>query len=710
MYSEFSELKAYKSALDEYAIVGVTDRRGRIIEVNDRFCKTSKYSREELIGQKQSIVNSGYHPKQFFLDMWKTIAAGKNWKGEVRNRAKDGSFYWVLTTIVPQLDDSGGIVGYVSIRFDITEKKEAEAALLLEAERRREAEALLLDLIEAMPSGVAAFDSDDRLVLCNSVYREFIPTADTESDDLFTFEDIIRRAIETGVFMVREGVSAHEQEAGFRETLRRHKESRKPSTHKLADGRWFQAQGRKASTGHIVEVVTDISSVKEAEATIRQQVKTDPLTGIFNRIGLETYLRNAISDYEKTGDKFGLAFLDVDHFKQVNDRFGHDAGDTVLRVIAARLRKLSHIRAVARTGGDEFAILIDMSDLEKVMLADLAEQARQFVFRPVIYRSKPIAISGSVGVATFPDDSGDSEILKGAADAALLNAKRSGRGRVQVVDDAIQTASKRRMLIETSLKSAIAQRQIEAAYQPIVRAGDYSLKGMEVLARWQHPEIGSISPAEFIPIAQDCGLLADLDKMMLEQACEDAKDWLGSGTVECLSLNASPTEIISRGFATGFLATLHRLNIPPTKICLEILESSIVKDFRVARRNLNRLSEAGMRIAIDDFGTGFSNLQNTLELPVNGLKLDRSMIQNRKQSALLARVVRGLASISDEFGIYTVAEGIETEKDLAFAERAGCQLLQGFLFGKPMNFRDADAYVRRTALRNRFKSGTDWVA
>ena len=459
-----------------------------------------------------------------------------------------------------------------------------------------------------------------------------------------------------------------------------------------------------------MEVVTDITVVKEAEAKIRRQVKIDPLTSIFNRIGLEADLVQAMADYKKTGAKFALAFLDVDHFKQVNDRFGHDAGDTVLRVIAKRLSKLTQIRSVARTGGDEFAIIIDMTDLEKVVLGDIGEQARQYIFRPVTYQNKPITLSGSVGVATYPDDSGDSELLKRAADAALLFAKRDGRGRVQVVNAAIQIASRRRMIIETSLKSAIEQRQIVPAYQPIVTAGDHSLKGMEVLSRWQHPEIGPIPPAEFIPIAQDCGLLADLDKMMLEQACDEARDWLDSGAIECLSLNASPTEIVSRGFATEFLATLQRLNIPPAQICLEILESSIVEDFRIARRNLRRLSEAGVKIAIDDFGTGFSNLKNTIELPINGLKLDRSLIQNREQSALLARIVRGLALISNEFDIYTVAEGIETDKDLEFAEAVGCQYLQGYLFSKPMLFSDAQAFVRRGAIKKKLKSDIGWVA
>ena len=351
-----------------------------------------------------------------------------------------------------------------------------------------------------------------------------------------------------------------------------------------------------------------------------------------------------------------------------------------------------------------------MSDLEKVALGDVAEKARQYVFQPVSYQNKPIALSGSVGCATFPEDSEDSEFLKRAADTALLVAKRGGRGRVQIVNGAIQAASKRRILIETSLSSAISQRQITAVYQPIVAAGDYSIKGMEVLARWQHPEIGPIPPAEFIPIAQDCGLLADLDKMMMEQACNEARGWLESGAVDCLSLNASPKEIISRGFATGFLATLHKLKISPAKICLEILESSIVADVIAARRNLLRLSKAGVKIAIDDFGTGFSNLQNTLELPINGLKLDRSMIQNRTQSPLLTETVRGLAATCRAFDIYTVAEGIETDKDRVFAEEVGCQLLQGYMIAKPMLFSDADTYIRRKTLRSQLRPGLDWVA
>ena len=616
-----------------------------------------------------------------------------------------------MTTIVPRRDEAGAIDGYVSIRYDITARKEAEASLVREALYRRKTEEFLRDLIEAIPSGIAAYDSDDELVLWNSAFSEFVSIGNPDATRYVRFGESAKSSKESSFFELNEEARPQEPEVGNRGDLIRLPEFIEPSTHKISDGRWVQVQGRQSSTGHIVQVVTDISRIKEAEEKIRRQVGIDPLTGILNRIGLNAELEAAIAEYgDGSGKNFGLAFLDVDRFKQVNDRLGHDAGDTILKVIAKRIGKLSQVRAVARMGGDEFAVLIDMSDLERAALCALGEQARQYVFQPVMYNDKSIAISGSVGLATFPEDSQDSEFLKRAADEALLVAKRGGRGRVQIVDDAILAASKRRRLIEKSLANAIDQRQIVPAYQPIVTAGDHSIKGMEVLARWQHPEIGPIPPTEFIPIAQDCGLLADLDKMMLEQACNEARDWLESRAIDCLSFNASPQEICARGFATEFLATLHRLKISPDTICLEILESSLVSDLKTARSNLQRLSESGIRVSIDDFGTGFSNLQTTLELPINGLKFDRSMIQNRTQSPYLTEIVRGLAATCRAFGIYTVAEGVETAKDLEFANQVGCQLLQGYLIAAPMIYDDADAFIRRKGLRNKVKPGLSWVA
>ena len=322
-------LRAYKHTLDEFAIVARTDRAGRILDVNDRFCEISKYERHELIGQNHRLLNSGFHPKSFFVNMWKTISTGTTWRGVIKNRAKDGSFYWVLTTIVPERDTEGRVSGYTAIRIDITAQRNAEDSLILEAKGRREAEAMLLNIIEAMPIGVAAYDQDDRLFLSNSVYRDMVPGARDAAAEGRTFEEIIRKTVDSGALATPDDLSPDMLEAAIRATLKRHMTDGQASAHELADGRWFQAQGRKTLTGESVEVVTDITAIKRAEETIRDQVMHDPVTDIHNRIGFDFELSHAVSDYKKNGRTFALSLIDIDHFKRVNDRMGHAAGDAV---------------------------------------------------------------------------------------------------------------------------------------------------------------------------------------------------------------------------------------------------------------------------------------------------------------------------------------------------------------------------------------------
>ncbi|KDA03222.1 EAL domain-containing protein [Hyphomonas oceanitis] len=694
MLFDDSHMLAYKLTLDEFAIVARTDRAGRILEVNDRFCEISKYERAELIGQTHRLLNSGFHPKSFFIDMWKTISAGTTWRGVIRNRAKDGSFYWVLTTIVPETDAAGRVSGYTAIRVDITAQRNAEDSLVLETRNRRNAEELLLDIIEAMPIGVGAYDQGDRLLLCNAAYRDMVPGARDNWGDGRTFNDVIRKSVASGALALPSKIPPDDLEKAVRATLKRYKTGGQASTHELTDGRWFQAQGRKTAKGVSVEVVTDISAIKQAESTIREQIKYDPVTEIYNRIGFDSEIETAISDYAKTGTAFALGLIDIDHFKRVNDRMGHAAGDAVLRGVARRLKGLPGIRCAARVGGDEFAVLIDMSGKDIGGLCKSAERGAAACFRPLSINGSMIDLSGSIGIAVFPDDGSDGETLTRAADMALLAAKRLGRSRVQLVNEEIKTQHTRYGIILDTLPAAIENRQITPAFQPVVTAHTHMLKGMEVLARWEHPEIGAVSPTEFIPIAQEAGLLSALDQMMMESACELAGDWLTSGMIKFLSLNASPTELATRGYATNLLATLRRVGIRPEQISMEILESAFIDDVPAVVRNLDRLHEAGVMIVLDDFGTGFSNLQAVMGLPLSGIKFDRSIIQRLDEEGMLSATINSMVQLFQSFGMYTVAEGIETDAHLEMAEKMNVSCLQGYMFGEALSFAYADLFVR----------------
>ncbi|MEM9054647.1 MAG: EAL domain-containing protein [Pseudomonadota bacterium] len=446
--------------------------------------------------------------------------------------------------------------------------------------------------------------------------------------------------------------------------------------------------------GEIESLQNQLSEVDHARETAVLNARTDMATGLRNRAGLSVDLEAAIAKYRKEGTRFGLSLLDLDSFKRVNDRFGHEVGDLVLKVIGKRLWKLPFVASVARMGGDEFAIITELPNIEGVDIERELERARAYVFRPIDQGSKRIPLSGSLGVSIYPNDADDVEALTRHADAALLAAKRGGRGQIQIFDAAIQKAKERRMRIENSLSRAILDQAIDPAYQPIVASDGHAVVGVEVLARWSEAQLGRVPPEEFIGIAHDIGLLSDLDQALRERAFREAADWIGNGMISYVSVNVSPTDIISRGFATSFLASLKRCAIAADAVMIEITESSIINDVGAAVRNLKRLHEAGVKIALDDFGTGFSNMRALLDLPLDRLKIDRTLIQDISGNERLRDMIGSIIQLGRILGVEIIAEGIETEVQSNFIEQAGCHYMQGYRFGRPMSAKEVDCYIR----------------
>ena len=378
----YNDFDAYLAALDQHTIVAVTDRAGRIIHANDRFCQISGYSRDELVGSKHSIVNSGRHPKEFFAAMWRAICQGKPWRGEICNRSKDGSVYWVDTTIAPRRDDLGKVVGFVSIRYDVTKRKEAELALDEENAKRRKAETLLRDLFEAIPDGLVAFDENDRLTHYNEAYKKFYALAASAIVKGASFSSIFEHAINHGQFSGL-GDDAEARNAYMQFVLNRRRNPDRPIIQQLSDGRWLQLQTRRSKTGLTVGICTDITEIKPAEGTIKAQAELDPLTGLFNRTVLLDRLSKALSTRRRVGQSGALVMIDLDNFKHVNDTLGHGAGDELLIALARRFSEaLRKSDIIARIGGDEFAIVLP--DVTKI---GEAEKSSESLFRGSTNRS-----------------------------------------------------------------------------------------------------------------------------------------------------------------------------------------------------------------------------------------------------------------------------------------------------------------------------------
>lgn len=442
-----------------------------------------------------------------------------------------------------------------------------------------------------------------------------------------------------------------------------------------------------------LELESSLTIAELKQQAAMEVAHTDTTTGLKNRLGFEDKLAATIREAEETGRRFGVAFIDVDRFKQINDRFGHAAGDLVLKTIGKRLYELPDVFAVARWGGDEFALLTELPNIGQNALVQGFEEAHTYTFRPIKSDHGRIDISGSVGIAVYPQDTTHPGDLMRYADMALMVAKRQGRGKVLSFDAKINNALSRRMQIIRDLPGAISNNEVRPFYQPIICAKTRAIQGVEALARWTHKDLGPINPEEMFEIAHGCGLATQLDARLHEAACRDVRPWLNTGAIKYLSLNISPMDIVSIDFADRFLAELARTKTDPKTICLEIVESAFVDNLDTARRNLDRLHKAGVMIALDDYGTGFSNLRALLELPLDKLKIDKSLIQSIGSSYKIADLMTSIMQLAGTLDVKIVAEGIETKLQSAFVTSAGCDLMQGYMFSRPLSFDAMDRWL-----------------
>ncbi len=438
---------------------------------------------------------------------------------------------------------------------------------------------------------------------------------------------------------------------------------------------------RIETSGLTVLAVRDLRERRAAEEKIRYLAEHDGLTGLPNRNSLQARLAAAVERVEASGESLSVICIDLDHFKEANDQHGHLTGDSLLVETARRLQSVVHAPSfAARLGGDEFIVVQIAGGDQPTAAAELSGRLIDLLAAPVVHDGQELAMGASLGVSLYPDDGRTAEALMANADMALYRAKESGRGVYRFFKREMDDTIRERRNLARDLRQGIIDEELVVHYQPLARATDGEVCGFEALVRWNHPTRGMISPLEFIPVAEENGLIGPLGDWVLRRACADAASWEKPLRI---AVNLSPIQLHNPALPTLVHEVLITTGLSPARLELEITESALFKDYQRALDNLRRLKALGVRIAMDDFGTGFSSLSTLQSFPFDKIKIDKSFVENIHRHDRATVIVRAVLGLGRSLEIPVVAEGVETQEQILFLRGENCTELQGYAIGRP---------------------------
>lgn len=437
---------------------------------------------------------------------------------------------------------------------------------------------------------------------------------------------------------------------------------------------------------HLVGVFSDITEAKHSQSRLQELVNHDPLTGLPNRRLFTELLEHAIKRAEREHQQIALLFVDLDRFKSINDSLGHQVGDKLLYEVSKRIHHtVRDSDVVARLGGDEFLVMMD--DIQTAEDAAIVAQKIIYALQVEFYiEGKEIFIGASVGISVFPKDGNNVEGLIKAADIAMYQIKNRGKNNYCFYSEELSKNAVERFTLESELRHALERKQFEVHYQPQISLLTGEIIGAEALIRWCHPTLGMVSPARFIPIAEETGIIVQIGEWVLRQAAKQAMAWINDGyTMQWISVNVSGIQIMRSNFYDTVYGILVETDCNPNVIELEITESTVMQNTEFVIDTFNNIKHLGVRVAIDDFGTGYSSLSNLKRLPLSKIKIDQSFVRGLPDDLNDAAITNTINAMARNLGFSVIAEGVETNEQAEFLKNMGCEEAQGYLYGKPIN-------------------------
>ena len=649
------------------------DVNGRLTMVNPAFCAMLGRPMEYIVGRSHRELQSQAAADKVFeifhsVFVSRRILPSFDWE----MLHSDGRTVMGEGLVQPVIDERERVVGFRGTLRDVTERRRREQALRSSEQRFRALAHLSTDWF---------WELDTELRYRTLVGRGGVVQA--------TRDNFIGKLVwETPLTI---------EPPGTWDTVRPMMQARKPfrdvvMCRTLDNGRpyFVSVSGEPVFEGEVFEgyrgISREITKEKLAESRIKFLAAHDALTGLPNRLMFSQVLAETISRARRDGAAFAVLFIDLDRFKFVNDTLGHDAGDHLLQEITARFsQELGSAHVLARLGGDEFVALVHEGN-GAVPVEEVAARLLAAALRPLVVHGQDCRVSASIGVACFPQHGTDERTLMKNADAAMYSAKDAGKNNLQFYSDEIQARSAERFAIESRLRSALERDELSLHYQAQLDLETDSISGVEALLRWNNPELGSVSPARFIGIAEETGLIVPIGKWVLREACRQTMAWRRAGLPSvCMAVNLSAGQFKDGSLLEDLAAVLEETGLPPHLLELEITEGMVVQNPEGAALLLHAIKAMGVRLAIDDFGTGYSSLGQLKAFPIDTLKIDRSFIRELETSAQDRSITQAIIAMGKNLSLTVLAEGVETYQQEQFLREQQCDRTQGYFFSRPVS-------------------------